>query len=137
MPAFATVTINDGAATPVARNFAPTVIADGVATLEDRSGGIAIGFPVITTSLRRPKGGSTNYRAVAKIRFPVLEQTSASTATGIQPAPTVAYVLQGEVSFILPQRATLQDRKHVLALTKNLMAHATSTSLIESLEGQY
>lgn len=135
MPAFAIMTVADS--TAVERTFAPTVIQDGVATLEDRSGGIAIGFPVISMSLRRPKGGSTNYRATVKLRLPVLEQTSASTATGIQPAPTVAYTLQGEASFILPQRATLADRQNLSALLKNTLANAVVTSLVESLEGQY
>lgn len=138
MTAFVAITLTDGAATPVARSFTPVRIdAMGVAKYADKSAGIPVGFPVVTLNLREPNKQSKTYRVTGKVDFPVLEQTSASTASGIQPAPTVAYRLLGNFDFTLPERSTLVDRKNVLALTKNLVAHALLTSMAVDLDSIY
>jgi len=145
MPALATVTINDGAATPVAHNFTPTNVKDALATWHDRASGIAIGYPRITTQLRFPSPAKGNgvssqdrvMRAVMKIVFPVLEVTSASTGTGIQPAPTKSYELVFNGEFILPERSTTQNRKDLLAFAKNYLATAVVSSVAQDLESIY
>lgn len=146
MPALAAITINDGAATPVAHTFNPSgPDKNGVNYLYDRSGGIAIGFPAISIDLREPApataGRSSSservYRATAKVVLPVLEVTSASTGTGIQPAPTKAYDVVFKAEFILPERSTLQNRKDVMAFAKNLLATSVLTSLVQDLESIY
>jgi hypothetical protein len=71
------------------------------------------------------------------VALPVLEVTSPSTGTGIQPAPTVAYILRFNGEFILPERADLQGRKHILAYAKNTLAHALVTALVQDLEAVY
>lgn len=138
MPAIAAVTLNDGAATPVAHTFNPVGINQvGVAELADRSGGIPVGYPVLSVSTRKPVGQSRNYKIVVKITMPVLDVTSPSTGTGIQPAPSVAHVPLGQVEFVFHERSLLQDRKNVLAFMKNAMANALVTSLVENLEAVY
>lgn len=146
MPALAAITINDGQATPVAHTFNPSgPDKNGVNYLYDRSGGIAIGFPAISIDLREPKpvpAGAASvanrvYRATVKVVLPVLEVTSASTGTGIQPAPTKAYDLIARSEFVLPERSTLANRKDILAFVKNLLATATVTSLVQDLESIY
>lgn len=142
MAARAPIVVNDGKATPVAHTFKPTNVVDDVNFYADQSGGIAAGFPVIAVSLREPvamrsNGASTNdrnYRCTVKIDVPVLEVTSASTGTGIQPAPTRAYTCVFRGEFILPERSTLQDRKDLLAYVKNTLAHAVPTAMIQDLE---
>jgi len=139
MTAIAALTLNDGAATPVAHTFSPVNIDQaGVARWADRSGGIALGYPVVSFSLRQPTKGSRNYRLTAKVVYPVLEQTSASTATGIQPAPTKAYDLAFNGEFILPERSTQQQRKDLLAFVKNYFANASvMTAAVEQFESVY
>lgn len=144
MPGLASITINDGATTPVAHTFNPSnPDQNGTNYWYDRSAGIAIGFPEISQFLRVPAAGATAstagrvYRAKSKVVFPVLEVTSASTGTGIQPAPTKAYELVFNGEFILPERSTLQNRKDILALAKNMLAHATITSMVQDLEGSF
>lgn len=125
MTAIAALTINDGAATPVAHTFSPVNIdAAGVAKWVDRSSGIALGFPTITFSMRQPNKVNRNYKVTTKVVYPVLEQTSASTASGIQPAPTKAYDLVFNGEFILPERSTLAQRNDLLAFVKNYFASA-------------
>lgn len=146
MPALASLVINDGAATPVAHTFNPSgPDKNGVNYFYDRSGGIAIGFPSVSLDLKEPPvapaGTSSKsnrvYRASVKVTMPVLEVTSASTGTGIQPAPTKGYDLVFKGEFIIPERSTLQNRKDILAYAKNALAHTFVTSLVNDLESIY
>ena len=139
MTAIAALTINDGQATPVAHTFNPVNIdQQGVAKWADRSGGIALGFPIITFSMKNPTKQSRNYRVVVKVTTPVLEQTSPSTATGIQPAPTKAYDLIFNGEFVLPERSTLAERNNILAYVKNFFANAAVIPpALQSFEAVY
>jgi len=137
MPAIAAVVINDGQATPVAHTFAPVNIVGDVAKLADRSGGIALGYPVITQSIRAPGNGLRTYKVTQRVLYPILEVTSPSTATGIQPAPTLAYNLMCNIDWVLPERSTLAERKNLKAFVKNLLAHSNTTVAIEDFDAIY
>lgn len=140
MTAIAALTIADGQATPVNHTFSPVNIDQvGVAKWADRSGGIALGFPTLTFSMRQPATkGSRNYRVTAKVTLPVLEATSPSTSTGIQPAPTKAYDLLATLEFVLPERSTLAQRNDLIAYVKNFLANATVIPpSIQSFESVY
>lgn len=138
MTSLAIISLADGQTTPVVHTFSPvSVDAAGVAKLVDRSGGIAIGFPTLTMSVRSPSKGSKNYRVLAKIVQPTLEVTSPSTGTGIQPAPTKAYDLLGTIEFVLPERSTAAERKNIYAYVKNLMANANLSNAVETFETIY
>jgi hypothetical protein len=139
MSAIAPVVLLDGQATPVSHTFAPvTIDAAGVAKWADRSTGISVGFPQLSYSLKNPNGTSKNYRLTAKVTLPVLEQTSPSTSTGIQPAPTVAYNLIANVDIVLPERSTLGDRKNLIAYVRNYLANAAViTAGVENYETVY
>ncbi len=138
MAAIANIVVNDGKTTPVSHTFAPvTIDSAGVAKWADRSGGISIGFPTITYSLKNPNQGSRAYKLVAKVSLPVLEQTSPSTSTGIQPAPMVAYSLIANVELVLPERSTLADRKDLFAYVKNVLANSLFTQGVENYETVY
>lgn len=138
MPAFAAMVLNDGQGTPVAHTFAPVNIdAMGVAKWADRVGGIALGFPTVSLSLRSPSKDSRNYKLTLKVAVPTLEVTSPSTMTGIQPAPTLAYLPIADVSLTFSERSTLAERKNLNAYLKNMLAHANWTAAVESLETQF
>jgi hypothetical protein len=138
MTAIAALTLADGQATPVNKTFSPVNIdQSGVARWADRSGGIALGYPSVTFSSRAPTKGSRSYKVNAKVVVPVLEQTSASTATGIQPAPTLSYSLLANVEFVIPERSTLQNRKDLLAYLRNYLANAVITSGVQDFESVY
>jgi len=140
MPAFAALNLADGLATPVSHSFGPDSIdSQGIATYVDRSTGIAVGYPVVSARLRKPLKGQQNrtYKLSVKVVVPTLEQTSASTSTGIQPAPTKAYDCSALIEFTLPERSVLQNRKDLNAFVKNYLANALHTSMIENLETIY
>lgn len=138
MSAIASMTLADGQATPVNHTFAPVSIdVANVAKWSDRSGGIALGFSTVSFSLRSPSKASRNFRLTAKVVTPVLEVTSPSTATGIQPAPTLAYNLIANVDIVLPERSTVAQRKDLIAYLKNYLATTVIQNAVENFEQVY
>lgn len=133
MGAISNIVINDGQATPVAKTFSPTDASTAIAVWHDRTNGIDIGFPGITTSLK--KQGVVN-RFTIKVSVPTLEVISGSDG-GYTPAPRVAYTTQANLEFLLPVRSTLQDRKNIEAYVKNVLSNLHITSAIEQLERTY
>jgi hypothetical protein len=68
-----------------------------------------------------------------KIVVPTLEVISGSDG-GYTPSPKVAYEVMSDETFKLPARSTQQNRKDVLAFSKNMNAHAVMTSAVHDLE---
>jgi len=138
MTAIAALTLADGQATPVNHTFSPVKVdAAGIAKWVDRSGGIALGYPTITMSVKEPSKGSRNFKVTRKLVIPVLEVTSPSTTTGIQPAPTLAYNMIQNVEWVLPERSTLAQRSDLIAYAKNFDALAVSTEAVKNFETVY
>lgn len=137
MSAIAAIVLPDAAATPVNHTFSPVTIVNEVAKWADRSGGISVGFPVITHSLRQPNKTSRSYKAQIKLVLPVLEITSPSTGTGIQPAPTKGYDLVANLEFVMPERSTLQQRKDLLKFVQGLLSSVPIVATIEQYESVY
>lgn len=145
MPTLAALSISDAQATPVAHQFTPLSIdSQGVATFVDRTSGIPLGFAKIDFSLRTPvapKAGQSStgrtYKATLRLFMPTLEQTSASTSTGIQPAPTKAYDHVANLQFFLPERGTTQERQDLVALVYNLLGSDSMKSAVANLEPFY
>jgi hypothetical protein len=134
MTAFADLTLNDGQATPVAHTFKARRIDGIIAKYQDISGGIAIGYPMVTISSREPVNGSENYKVSAKVILPVLETISGTSYAGIVASPTLAYNLTFTGEFILPSRSTLAVRKDILAYAKNLLSNAVVTAVVQDLD---
>ncbi|DAD50533.1 TPA_asm: coat protein [ssRNA phage Gerhypos.4_2] len=100
----------------------------GVARWCDRSGGIAIGYPRFSLSVRPPTKTSRVYKVTAKLVLPTLEVTAPSTATGIQPAPTKAYDCLCVMEFMLPERSTAVERAALLSHVRSLLATTVQAS---------
>jgi len=128
----ATITINDGESTPVAHDFDPAGVLDGVAVYEDRVGGIPVGYPKLTLSVRRPTKGSRAYKVTLKITNPTLEQ--ASSGGTFVPPPTLAFNDLAVVEFMFPERGVPQGRANMLAYVVNALQDAAVVSAVEDLE---
>lgn len=121
--ALSTTLSTTSATVGVDKTFDPEgFLLPGVARWVDRSGGIAIGYPAFTLQVRPPTKGSRVYKVTAKVVLPTLEQTSASTATGIQPAPTKAYDCTCIMEFLLPERSTQAERLALLSHVHSFFA---------------
>jgi len=137
MAAFAPVVINDGATTPVAHTFAPVAINGTLASFSDRATGISIGYPSLTASLQVPTRTSRLNKVRVKTVMPVLEILGAVNAQGIAPAPVKGFDLTADTTFILPERASLQNRKDIAAMHTNALVNAIIKAMIVDLESIY
>lgn len=94
--------------------------APGVQRWVCRTGGIQVGYPTLTLSVRKPTRQSRLTRITVKFSLPTLEVTAPTTVTGIQPAPTRAYDHSVIMEFFLPERGTEAERtaflSHVISL---------------------
>jgi hypothetical protein len=143
MPQASAITINDGAATPVAHTFTPIGKDEkGVMWFEQTTpaptsplGAKRIGYrQARVLDSRKQLTGSS--KAVYTLHVPTLE-TLANNSAGIVPPPTVAYVEVARVEFDLAERSTQQERKDTRVLAMNLLAHAMPTANVDTLQPTY
>jgi hypothetical protein len=134
----ASITLTDAASTPVNHVFAPTSQKGDVLFYNDRTAtSVAIGQNVLSLQQKTPSKSSKNTRFSWKLTCPTLEQTSPSTSTGIQPAPTLAYNNIVTLDLIFNERATQQERKDALAMMRDLIDEAIVTNEANDLEITY
>jgi hypothetical protein len=106
-----TLTRTSSATVGFDKTFCPEGIdTKGVSRWVDRSGGIAVNFPSISLSSRRPTKTSRMYKVMLKVAMPTPDITSPSTGSGIQPAPSKAYDNVCIIEFLLPERGTTAER---------------------------
>lgn len=135
------IVLADALATPVNHTFVPIGRdKNGTFWFEDQSAANAIGYWKISIELSKPgpataKQSSEGRTIRAKIGLhePVLETVSNATVSGIAPAPTVSYVPRAFSDYVLPERASLQDRKNLRKMMASLLADSQVVSVVENL----
>lgn len=129
------ITLTDGAATPVARVFKPARrIGDTVLEYHNRASGIAAGYDRLYIEHRQPSRQLKSTKVSFKLVTPTLEQTSASTSTGIQPAPQKAYEHLVKLEFTCPERGTAQERKNALYMARDLIDELLTADAVVDLD---
>lgn len=142
MAAAANIVLADAQATPVNHTFIPLgPDANGVWWFEDQSAAAPIGYNRISVQLSRPLGakqGDNSSTRVARMKVgihtPKLETVSNNTVSGIAPAPTLSYIPRCNIEFILPERASLQDRKDIRKFAALVLGDANVLNAVESLQ---
>jgi hypothetical protein len=134
------IVLADAQATPVNHTFVPVGRDNnGVFWYEDQSAANAIGNWRISVEVKKPTvaaarqnsdGRSNRYKI--GLHEPVLETVSNSSVSGIAPAPTVSYVMRSITDFVMPERATQQNRKD---LRKMMAALLANTDMVNAVEG--
>lgn len=146
MPAVASIALDDAQATPVTHTFIPLgPDADGVWWFEDQSAASPIGNWRISVKLKRPppaanagqNSANRFNKAELKLYFPILENVTNSTVSGVAAAPTISYVNTSKTEFTFPERASLQNRKDARKMAYNLLANANVISVVETLQSYY
>jgi len=137
MSAITTIVINDGAVTPLAHTFAPNGNTGTEATYVDRATGISIGFPTLRTGLLQAGVKQPLNKVRFRLAVPRLEVVSGSSDAGFTPAPRLAYLCSVDCTMIFHERSTVQDRKDIRLLFRNLLADATAIDLIDNLAPAY
>jgi len=141
----ANIVLADALATPVNHTFIPIgADKDGVLWWEDQSQANAIGFWKVSAQLKRPapaaagdNSSKRTLRAVIGLHEPILETVSNNTVSGIAPAPTLSYIPRVFTEYVLPERASLQNRKDIRKMNYNLQNEAQMVALIETLITPY
>lgn len=128
MPALATITINDGATTPVAHAYTPVTTDGLIASMKERVG-VPVGYPSLGVSVRPPVKGGEVYKERFTLALPVTAVVNGVTV--------VDYTNTGTIELLLSERSTTQNRKDLRVLLANLLAHATIVSVVENLEPIY
>lgn len=141
MAAVANIVLPDALATPVNHTFIPLGPDDkNVWWFEDQSALSPIGNNRISISLTRPSigvAGSKSENRVSRVKvgifLPVLETLSNNSA-GYVPSPTVSYVERISQEFVMPERATLQNRKDGLKYAQGVLTNPQVIAAIEQLQ---
>lgn len=136
MSAIASITIDDGQATPVSHTFNPIMSSPATYRENGNASVPLVGQSDIQLSLVDGKNGPVN-RAKLTLRIPVLETTTGSSYAGYEAPPKIAYYMQANLTVLLPNRSTGSQRKDLRVLLKNLLSDAQVVSLIDNLEKPY
>lgn len=129
MPALASITINDGAATPVAHVFAPVTTDGQLAELAERVG-LPFAYPSLKVSVRPPvKNGQGMYRIKAQIVQPITKVVDGVTV--------LDYENRCDIELLVSERSSVQNRTDILAFCQNLSGNATFKSMVQNLEPLY
>jgi len=136
MTAIAAIVINDGATTPVAHTFNPVASSPDALYRESIVGLALLGQGTIKVVLVSDKGNGLN-KVRLTIDLPALEVVSGVNSLGYSAAPKVGYSDRVNVDFILPSRATAQQRKDLRVLLMNALANAQIVDAIENLNTPY
>jgi hypothetical protein len=125
MGAITTITLANGAATPVNKDFVPNKIDGDVAIYHEKSAGVAMGYSPLTISHRdpQPNGGSDVERSRFSISVPVL----VTDANGVQ---TVSHTNRANIEFICSQKSTAAEREDILAFASNLLLHEVADDVV-------
>jgi hypothetical protein len=139
----ATITLADAQGSPVNHSFVPMGMRSTkpVWMWQDQSQASPIGYWYITEELVSPlppKAGESSlnrtYRVKIALSEPTLENVSNNTVSGIAPAPTLSYTPRAFVEFVIPERASLQNRKDLRKMLANLLAETQTLNLVENLQ---
>ncbi len=132
MPSNAPITIKDGAATPADHVFAPNSIDGRLAAFQEVNSGVPVGYPKLSISSREPvKNGAGVYRVVVKLTLPkAVTYTDASGKT----VTTVDHTDTAEVTMLVGQTSTLQERKNLRVLIANALLTTQVAAVSDNLE---
>lgn len=131
------ITLTDGEAVPVPRVFKPAKKDGGLYEYHNRANGIAVGYDRLLVEHRMPSRQLKSTKTSYKLVLPTLEQTSASTASGIQPAPSKAYENLAKLEFVTAERSTKQERKNLLTMARDLINELIVAETVEDLDPPY
>lgn len=132
MSAIANITVNDGAATPVAHTFSPVQSNPNPIwrdTMASKSY-LASQFGITAVSRR-----SDSTKGLTRVKL-TLQLPTMGTGVSL-PASEVDYTHQVTVEFICPNRGVKQERKDTRVLLANLLADAQVVDMIDELRAAY
>jgi hypothetical protein len=123
------LSINNGAATPVAKSFAPERVAPDNSVFTERSAAVSAGFTKLAVRYSPASAKRNTNRVDVDVDLPVL-----STVNGVS---TVAYVGRFKGYFVVPDVMTAAERADLHAFVANGLNHATVKAVVKDLDPMY
>ncbi len=123
------LSILNGAATPVAKSFAPERVSPDLSSFTERSAAVSAGFPRLTVGYSPASGKRTTNRIDLKMDLPIL-----STVNGVS---TVAYVGRFQGYFVIPDVMTAAERADLRAFVANALDNAQVLGVVKDLDPLY
>lgn len=127
MPALTSLTINDGATTPVAHTFSPNQMSGRNNVWVDRSPSTPAGYRQLQFALEPPTSGRSTHKASIGFVNP-----TEATVEGVVVVPRYA---AGNIVLHFTADSTEQERKDSLAYLRNFLGHADVITALTKLEG--
>jgi hypothetical protein len=123
----ANIAITDGAATPVTHTFAPSKVAELLATWYGPGLTLSGRESIVVT--RREPTATVAGKVSIKLTLPIEK-----TVDGINVVDYVDTVFQ---EFVLAPKSVKQDRKNARVLSSNLLLNAQIAAMIDDAEGAF
>jgi hypothetical protein len=125
----APLSINNGAATPVAKSFAPERVAPDNSVFTERSAAVSAGFYKLGIVFSAASAKRPTNRVDMSLDLPVL-----NTVNGIS---TVAYVGRFKGYFVIPDTMTALERADLHAFVANALDNAMVKAVVKDLDPMY
>lgn len=132
MPAFATMTIDDGQSTPVTHSFVAIDHGNGNFIWRESGTTSVLGAAVMTLTKLKVKGNSTLEKYRVKTIIPALETATGQNSDGYTAQPRIAYTLNSIQDFVVPLRASEAQRKDLIAYSMNVLDQGQIASALHS-----
>lgn len=130
-----TIVVPDAQATPVNHTFNPVKTNGDTAYLVEQSSAASVGYWPLALTQRAPLAGQKErvYRTKLSLAIPV---TTTETINGVS-RPRLEYTSRVNLEFIIPEGATLQNRKDLRKLLVGIVNDASFVSMVESQQNLY
>lgn len=132
MAALAAITLYDALGTPVAHVFQPVNHNGKEFVWRDSTTGLTILSAPVLSLIVMPSKDKNLERYREKIILPAVETVTGQNAQGYTAAPKLAYTLTKISDYILPIRATDQQKKDLVKYGQNFSANAQITDALYS-----
>lgn len=123
------LSINDGAATPVAKSFAPERVAPELSTFTERTAASSAGFLRLGVSYSAASSKRATNRVDISFDYPVLQSVN-----GVN---SVAYTARFKGQFVIPDVMTAAERANLQAFVANAMSNAAVKAVVKDLDPMY
>lgn len=123
------LSINNGAATPVAKSFAPEQVGPSLSTFTERSATSSVGFLRFGIGLSPASSKRATNRVDISFEMPVMQ-----TVNGVN---SVAYKALFKGYFVLPDQMTAAERADIAAFVANAFDNTQVRAVIKDLDPMY
>lgn len=129
MPQASVLTINDGAATPVAHSFTPRgFVGPQFTTFVDLDNDTPAGRPILSVAMDPASSKRNTNRIKITFAYPKL------ATSAIDGSERVVYTARFSADCIVPNDMNTEDREHFAAFIKNALANSVVNGYISDLD---